>query len=191
MKARAVWPAVVVIAGAVLIGGVIWWRSPRPQVPPVPPDVKAREATSAPPVPSPSRPAPEPEPPPADSLLRRWQGSVRRRDEKGVISAQQEFLSKEGEYREPLATMAKTDAEPRVRAFSIAVLGRMKAPPPEEFFVERLGDAHEYPRTSALQALEKSGTARCLAELDRLASADPAEAVRRAAAQAAKVVRSR
>ena len=87
--------------------------------------------------------------------------------------------------------LASEDREPRVRAFTVAVLGRMKSPPPETFFLERLSDAEEYPRISACQALERVGTQICLAELDRRAAGDSAEAVRAAAAKAVKAVRSR
>jgi HEAT repeat protein len=44
---------------------------------------------------------------------------------------------------------------------------------------------------SASQALERFGSPACLPDLDRLAAGDPAAAVRAAAAQAAKAVRSR
>jgi hypothetical protein len=147
------------------------------------------------PAPIPPPPPPAPPAPPAsrssDPVLRQWQDAIRTRNAGGVLNAQTLFLSREGEYREPLRTMAAEDSEPRIRAFSVAVLGRMKSPPPESFFLQRLDDASEYPRTSSLQALEKIGTAACLAKVDGLAASDPAPAVRAAAAQTAKAVRSR
>jgi hypothetical protein len=136
----------------------------------------------------PAAPAP---PAPSDPLLRQWQLAIRQHDAKGVLDAQSTFHARQEDYREPLVKMAKEDPEDRVRAFSIAALGRMKWPPPEEFFIDRLGDAHEYPRTSALNALERIGTAACLPKVDSLASSDPAEAVRAAAGEAGKAVRSR
>jgi hypothetical protein len=87
--------------------------------------------------------------------------------------------------------MATEDADPRIRAFSVAVLGRMKAPPPESFFLDRLEDASEHPRRSSLHALEKLGSAASLPKIDRLASADPVGSVRGDAAKTAKAVRSR
>lgn len=190
MTPRVFWSLALAVLGAGLLFAA-WCLYVPPPLPPMPPKVKERETKARPPDPAAATTRPDVAPPPADPLLRRWQTSVRQRDEKGVLSAQSEFLRREEEYREPLSAMAKEDSEPRIRAFCVAVLGRMKSPPPEDFFVGRLGDAHEYPRTSALQALEKLGTAHCLAEVDRLASSDPAEGVRTAAAQAAKVVRSR
>jgi len=130
-------------------------------------------------------------PPPSDPILRQWQAAIRQHDAKAVVAAQSVFLAREEEYREPLMKMSKEDREPRIRAFSIAVLGRMKSPPAEAFFVECLGDAHENPRTSAANALETLGGAASLPALDRLVSSDPAEAVKAAAARAAKAVRSR
>jgi hypothetical protein len=49
----------------------------------------------------------------------------------------------------------------------------------------------EYPRESALAALDRLGTASCLEAVDRLASSDPVERVRTAAAQTRKAVRAR
>jgi hypothetical protein len=124
-------------------------------------------------------------------VLRGWQNAIRSRDAKGVLTAQSAFFEREGQYREKLMAMAKEDPDPRIRAFSVAVLGRMKSPPPESYFLERLDDASEYPRVSALEVLEKVGTGGCLSKVDGLASSDPAEPARAAAAKAAKAVRSR
>jgi hypothetical protein len=159
--------------------------------PPTPAPAPAPTPRPAPADPRPPDPPPPPVAPAPADPLREWPIAIRRRDEKGVLGAQAVFLAREGDYRGPLEKMAREDSEPRVRAFTIAVLGRMTSGPPESFFVERLGDAHEYPRTSALQALEKRGSTACLAKVDELASSDAAPAVRAAAAAAAKAVRSR
>jgi hypothetical protein len=156
--------------------------------PPTPPDGGSGKTPE--PAPQPPSP-PAPPPAPSDPLLRQWQIAIRQHDAKGVLNAQSVFHAREENYREPLVRMAKEDPEERVRAFCVAALGRMKVPPPEEFFTGRLGDPHEYPRTSALNALERIGTAACLPKLDLLAASDPAEAVRAAAAEAGKAVRSR
>ncbi len=179
----------LVVFGAVVLAFPFVTRRLFPPKAPPPPNAPTRtepERAPAPPPPTPRVPPPTPVDP-----LRGWASAIQRRDEKGVLAAQSLFLSREGDYREPLSTMAKEDLDPRVRAFSIAVLGRMKSRPAEAFFIERLGDPHEYPRTSSLQALEQFGTKACLDRLDALAAADPAEAARAAAAQAAKAVRSR
>lgn len=147
-----------------------------------------------PPLAPPSTP-PSPPPPPAftggrptseDPLLKKWQTSIAQRDQQGVLAAQSAFLDREGEYRGPLMTMAKEDPDARIRAFSVAVLGRMRTPPPEQFFIDRLSDASPHPQTSALEALRKVGTAACLPEVDRMAAAGSAAAV-----ETAKVVRAR
>ena len=174
--------------GLCLLGIAFFLRRPEPVVvPPPPPKVTPIVPPGTPVIPPVVRPAP----PPGDPLLQRWRTAVLQRSQKDVLDVQSTFLSREGDYREPLMALSRDDADPRVRAFSVAVLGRMKAPPAEEFFLERTGDAHEYPRTSALEALEKRGTAACLAAVDRLAAQDPVESVRAVAARAAKAVRSR
>jgi hypothetical protein len=123
--------------------------------------------------------------------MREWQAAIQRKDSNGVLSAQSMFLAREDEYRGPLMAMAREDKEPRTRAFSVAVLGRMRTPPPESFFIEKLQDRHDFPRRSALEALERLGTSACLAGVDGLASSDPDELVKSTAARTAKAVRSR
>jgi hypothetical protein len=152
-------------------------------------------APSAAPAPAPPSgatvPAPAAAAPVRTDPMREWQAAIQRKDANGVLGAQSMFLAREDDYRGPLMTMAREDAEPRNRAFSVAVLGRMRTPPPESFFVEKLKDKHDFPRRSALEALERLGTAACLAAVDGLASADPDELVRATAARTAKAVRSR
>lgn len=174
--------------GLALLGIVVFLRRPVPVVDP-PPLPKPPAVTPVVPSGGPVIvTAPEPV---GDPVLRRWRTAVLQRNQKDVLDVQSTFLAREADYRDLLMALAKADADPRVRAFSVAVLGRMKALPPEEYFVERTGDAHEFPRTSALEALEKRGTAACLAAVDRLAAQDPVESVRNTAARAAKAVRSR
>jgi len=164
-------------------------RAPSPPPSPPPP---ATTPSAAPPSGStlpPSATAP-PAPVPTDPM-REWQAAIQRKDANGVLGLQAMFLAREDEYRGPLMTMAREDAEPRTRAFSVAVLGRMKKPPAESFFIEKLQDKHEFPQRSALEVLERLGTAACLAAVDGLASSDPNESVRLTAARTAKAVRSR
>ena len=189
MNPRIRLPLAVVLAGLAIVLGALYFRSTPSPVVQAPPAVQPTPLpVSPPPPPAATRP---PAPLPEDPLLRQWVLSVKNRRREGVESSQAAFLSREGEYRAPLAKMAAEDEDPRVRAFSVAVLGRMKSPPPEAFFMERLGDPSEHPRTSALHALEKLGTAACLSKVDGLASSDPVPGVRAAAAQTAKAVRSR
>ena len=168
-------------------------RSATPEPPPVvtPPGVPGEGAPLVATLPVPPAPASSAPQAPADPLLRRWQTSIRQHDAKGVMDAQTAFLAREDEYRGPLGEMAKGDPDPRIRAFCVAVLGRMKSPPAEEFFIGRLADESEHPRTSALSSLLRIGTAACLPAVDRAALSDPSEGVRSAAATAAKAVRSR
>jgi len=186
---KGLWLHLLIGGLAVVLLPLLLRRSEDPES--VPPRAPRVESPGTPLPAEPTSPARPPQSLPADPLLRRWPVAIRQRDEKGVLSAQAEFLAREGEYRGPLMALAKDDPEPRTRAFSIAVLGRMRTPPPEEFFLERMDDAHEYPRTSAVQALEKVGSARCLEAVERRAGSDPSGEVRAAALQAAKALRSR
>jgi HEAT repeat protein len=117
--------------------------------------------------------------------------AIRTHHRQGVEGAQSALLAQESQYGEKLKTLAVEDSDPRVRSFTVTLLARMKSPPPEEFFIERLSDPEQYPRTSALIALERLGTGACLPAVDRLASSDPVAEVRAAAARTAKAVRSR
>jgi HEAT repeat protein len=189
MNPRLVLPlAVLVIGAAIALAAFLLHPSAPTIVPKVPPPATPAPAPPAAPAPAPTEAAP---PAPSDPNLRAWRTAIQFHDEKSVLRAQSAFLAKEEEYREPLAKMAKEDADPRVRAFCVAVLGRMKTPPPEAFFLDRLDDASEHPRRSCLHAIEKLGTAAALPKLDRLATSDPVESVRADAARAAKAVRSR
>jgi len=189
MNPRLILPLVVLaVSAALALAAFMLHRSAPSAVPKVPPPATQVPAPTPTPAPTPV----EVEPPaPMDPNLRAWRTAIQFHDEKSVLRAQSAFFAREEEYREPLMKMAKEDAEARVRAFCVAVLGRMKTPPPEAFFLDRLDDASEHPRRSSLHAIEKLGTAAALQKVDRLAASDPVESVRADAARAAKAVRSR
>lgn len=185
------------VGAAIALSGIAILAIPflirRPEVEPPP-----TEPRRDPPAAAPGSPAVAPTPPslpgrptPPDPLLAKWQTAIVRRDAPGVLAAQSAFLEREGEYREPLMRMAEEDPDPRIRAFSISVLARMKSPPPEQFFIDRLADAGGHPQVSALEALKKVGTSACLPAVDGLAASPAPESVRAAAAETAKAVRSR
>ena len=172
-------------AGLLLVAALLRRPGPVQSPPPLKPPASVLPPIPATPV------VVRPKDPEGDPLLQRWRLAISLHSQKDVLEAQATFLAREGEYREPLMKAAEVERDPRVRAFTVAVLGRMKSRPPESYFMARLSDAEEYPRTSACQALERFGSPSCLPDLDRLAAGDPAAAVRAAAAQAAKAVRSR
>jgi hypothetical protein len=185
---KSVWLPMVLVGGlAVVLVPSFLPASKAPELPTStsPRGIPPRTSEPIPPLP------PSPPELPSDPILRQWKQAIRQHDAKGVLNAQSAFHAREEDYREPLARLAKDDPEERVRAFSISVLGQLKSPPSEEFFVDRLADPSEYPRTSALNALERLGSASCLPAVERAASTDTAEGVRAAAARAAKAVRSR
>jgi len=189
MNAKILLPIGVAGLGLLVIPFALRRRDPAPVAPPPSaiPSRTPRSGSTLPPTPASATP---PAPPRADPM-REWRAAIQRKDANGVLGAQSMFLAREDDYRDPLMKMAREDSEPRNRAFSVAVLGRMKTPPPEVFFVEKLLDKHEFPRRSALEALERLGTATCLKTVDGLATLDPDELVRTSAARTAKAVRSR
>jgi len=185
----------VAAGGAALILLALLFRKSEPASGPTP--APPANAALRPPTSPPSPPlrvgatVPSPSEQTQDPLIRRWQGAIRQRRPQEVLEVQAAFLAREAEYREPLMKLAVEGPDPRVRAFTVAVLGRLKGPPPEAFFLERLKDPEEYPRTSACQALERTGSGLCLPALEQAAAGDAAAAVREAASRAAKAVRSR
>jgi hypothetical protein len=187
--------SLAIAAVALGLGWAAFLRKGHPDPSPTPLPPSAVGGTPDPAPAADPRPAPIPTPPaspiPADPVLRQWVLSIRSRHRQGLEGAQSALLTRESEYGEKLRTLAKEDSDPRVRAFTINLLGRMKSRPAEEFFIDRLADPEQYPRISALAALEQAGGAACLPAVDRLASSDPVPEVRAAAARTAKAVRSR
>jgi hypothetical protein len=192
LASRAVWLPILLVAGlAFVLMPLLYRKSPTGSPSPTP--VPRRDQGTTGRLSPPSPPVP---PPPApsislDPLLRQWRAAILQRNQKGLLDAQSALSAREDEFREALMKLSKEDPDPRVRAFAVTLLGRMKSPPTEEYFVDRLQDAQEYARMSALAVLERAGTAACLAAVDRLASSDPVADVKLAAAQAAKLVRAR
>src|ERR1041384_3842050 len=157
--------------------------------PPAPPPSTSRFT----PTPQPSRiPAPAiPVRQPDDPVFKRWTTSILQRDARGVTEAQAAFMGREDNYRDQLVALAREDPEPRVRAFTVTLLGRFRQPPAEGFFIERLSDRSDYPRESAIAALEGIGTRSCCDALDGVAGSDPVDRIRAAAAAAAKALRAK
>ena len=185
--------SLAIAAVALGLGWAAFLRKGHPDRSTTPPPPSAVGGTSDPAAPADPLPVPTPPPSPipTDPVLRQWVLSIRSRHRQGVEGAQSALLARESEYAEKLRTLAREDSDPRVRAFTISLLGRMKSRPAEEFFIDRLADPEQYPRTSALTALEQAGSAACLPAVERLASSDPVPEVRAAAARTAKAVRSR
>jgi hypothetical protein len=181
---------IVAFVALLSLAGLLAWILRSSPVPAGPAPVRA-PATGSPAVegaPAPQAPAPRAE---MDPMLRRWQAAVVHRNREEVVSLQTAFQVREGEYRDGLMRMAREDLEPRVRAFTVTLLGRFKTGPEEAFFLERLGDPQDFAREAALGALERCGTAAGLPAVDRLAASDPSEGVRSRAAAVAKLLRSK
>jgi hypothetical protein len=185
-------PAAVALLVLAAAGVALWRRgagpdapSPTaPRVPPVPPPSKETRLGVSPPPPTPPKP-------PEDVRIDLWIDSIKGRIPDGVRKGEMAFRQREDSFRDRLVRVARENPDPQVRAFSIAVLLRFKAPPPEAFFVACLEDSHEYSRENALKALEKFGTPASLEALERVARSDPVERLRTLAAGSARAVRER
>jgi hypothetical protein len=183
----------LVAVGAVLAlaaAAALLRRPPPPVPPPLPPEPAAPFEAPPASAPSPSPPSPPPELRKLreDPRLDAWYGAVLRKDAAGVLELQSALIDAEDETRAPLMEIAARDPEARMRAFSTAVLGRMRRPPPPGFFAGRLSDAEPGPRLAALAALETLGTRSELAAVEACLAP---EEVRRAAERAASRIRSR
>lgn len=126
-----------------------------------------------------------------DPLIDQWYRSIQRRDAPGVVDLQMALLHREEESRAVLERIAQEEPDARVRAFSVTVLSRFKTPPAGPFFMRRLEDLDFGPRLAALAALEKLGVRESLPAVERLASGDPHEEVRAAAAKTAAALRAK
>src|SRR5438552_12584897 len=114
------------------VGSIALWRrqqgeetvKPSRPSPPVPPPSKeTRLGISSPPA--------EPPRTSEDLLIQRWIDAVRVKDRDGVVRSEMAFRQREKEFRDRLVRLARENSEPRVRAFTIAVLMRFQAPPAE------------------------------------------------------------
>lgn len=193
--ARSVWVPIILVAAVavVLIPVLPRLLTSSPDEPPrgsPPVQQIGAKSTEAPPAVQASAPPPVPIPT-LDPAVRLWRAAVLQRNQRGVVDGQSAILARESELRESLLKLSTDDPEPRVRAFTVTMLSRAKSPPAEEYFVERLRDPQEFPRLSALAALERTGSSACLEAVDRLASTDPVDDVKSAAKRTAKAVRSR
>lgn len=138
---------------------------------------------------------PEPPPPPetpdqvahqVDGVMTRWRGAILNQDAPTVVSCDMDFMQRPDRYREALEKSAEHEENPRVRAFSTRVLGKMKNPAEAPLFTRLLADPSPYVRQNAAWALGelRGGAASAVAELRRARARDSAPAVRMAAKDA-------
>lgn len=123
-----------------------------------------------------------------------WRNAIINKDADTVVSLDQAFLADPARFRDALIESAKSDAEPRVRAFSTRVLGKFSDPNLAPVFAGLLADRSPYVRGNGAWALGELGAnsagrsaARPSMEtLRRLQADDTSSDVRAAAAAAVK-----
>jgi hypothetical protein len=124
-----------------------------------------------------------------------WRQAILEKRREAVLSLDEAFSLLPGRYGPPLVTMAESDPDERVRAFSTRVLGKMKNAALVDDFQRLLGDKSPFVRQNAAWALGElaqrpGGREAAEAALDELRQAqdDPATEVRTAATNALKAL---
>jgi hypothetical protein len=172
--------AAVLVAG----GGLAWWAMGHrpgagPGTGPGPPRLAAQPGHL--PVPDDSSKV---APPPVDEIMNMWRRAILARNPDDVLACDAIFRQDPGRYLQALVTSARTDTEPRVRAFSARVLGKLQDPALVPLFRRMLADDSPYVRENGAWALGELRSREATDELGRLSRSDPAEDVRKAAATA-------
>lgn len=123
-----------------------------------------------------------------------WRNAIINKDADTVVSIDQAFLTEPARYRDALIESAKSDGEPRVRAFSTRVLGKFTDPNLAPVFAGLLADQSPYVRGNGAWALGELATTPLgrraarpsVPTLRRLQANDPSSDVRATAAAAVK-----
>jgi hypothetical protein len=129
------------------------------------------------------------------SAMASWRQAILEKRREAVLDLDAAFSLLPGRYGPPLVTMAESDPDERVRAFSTRVLGKMKNTALVEDFQRLLSDKSPFVRQNAAWALGEmahrpGGREAAEAALDELRQAadDPATEVRTAATNALKAL---
>jgi len=128
------------------------------------------------------------------SAIDAWRQAILVRNSDTVLTLDHAFAEYPGRYGPALLKLADTDSDPRIRAFSTRVLGKMKNAALEADFEQLMGDQSPYVRQNAAWALGELGdqpagheaAQAAMAVLRRLQDEDPATDVRVAATNALK-----
>jgi HEAT repeats len=121
-----------------------------------------------------------------------WRRAIIERNAETVLMLDRAFATYPGRFGPELLRQAEADPEPRVRAFSTRVLGKLKNAALEKDFERLLADASPYVRQNAAWALGelverpdgREAAEGAVVELRHLQDSDPAIDVRAAATNA-------
>ena len=162
------------------------------RLPALPPSVSGApanagaEAIAGQPAPVGNAGAPGPQPTLAERVENSmivWRNAIINKDAEPVERLDRTFAENPAVFLNALMSSAEGDPEPRVRAFSTRVLGKLHQPEAMTLLRRLLADKSEYVRFNAAWALGELGDAQAVAKLRVLAKRDPAPAVRQSAHQ--------
>jgi hypothetical protein len=116
----------------------------------------------------------------ADSMAA-WRIAILNKSSDQVEILDRAFAEHRAAFIPALMESAGGDPEPRVRAFSTRVLGKLQATESRALMHRLLGDGSEYVRFNAAWAIGELADREAMAELQRLERRDRSEMVRRSA----------
>ena len=133
-------------------------------------------------------PAPAPNFTPArvSDVMNDWRMAIIQMNADVVERVDREFAARAPEFIPALMVSAESDAEPRVRAFSTRVLGKLRPAESTELMRKLLVDRSEYVRSNAAWALGELGDREAVGRLRQMEKRDPAALVRQSAAESAR-----
>ncbi|HSZ83877.1 MAG TPA: HEAT repeat domain-containing protein [Polyangia bacterium] len=123
-----------------------------------------------------------------------WRQAILMRRSDAVLTLDRAFAVYPGRYGPELMTLAQSDPDERIRAFSTRVLGKIKNPELTDVFGRLLDDKSPFVRQNAAWALGeladrpggRDAAQAAVADLERVQDTDPALPVRTAAGEALK-----
>jgi hypothetical protein len=110
-----------------------------------------------------------------------WRIAILNKSSDQVEALDRAFAEHRAAFIPALMESAGGDAEPRVRAFSTRVLGKLRATESRALMHRLLGDASEYVRFNAAWVIGELADREAMADLERLERRDRSEMVRRSA----------
>ena len=115
------------------------------------------------------------------ALMKTWHLAISDKNADQVEALDRTFTEHPTAFIPELMASATSDPEPRVRAFSTRVLGKLHAAESRALMVRLLDDPSEYVRFNAAWAIGELADHDAVAELQRLERRDRSEMVRRSA----------
>ncbi|HEY2903909.1 MAG TPA: HEAT repeat domain-containing protein [Polyangia bacterium] len=93
-----------------------------------------------------------------ENVMAQWRSGILVKDADAVVAADGIFRQEPKKFREALMTLAETDGDERVRAFSTRVLGKFMDPTCAPLFIRLLDDKSQFVRMNAAWGLGELAT---------------------------------